>query len=166
MFKFIFLLIFFIFKFIQGDTHQITVTQIDSILNNSELVIEEPVKDTVWEFQFNTVASWYGSNGVKDGSVKITDRFHGKKTHSGEIFDTNELTCAVKRKLWANKTFRFGDILKVTNLSNGNEVKVRVNDTGSLTKTSNIDLSYEAMRLLEGVHVGRIKVKVEKMKIE
>ena len=42
-------------------------------------------------------ASWYGPG------------FHGKKTASGERFDTNEMTAA-------HKTLPFGKLIKVTNL--------------------------------------------------
>ena len=49
--------------------------------------------------------------------------FHGKKTSNGEYFNMNDYTCA-------NKSLPFNTILKVTNLSNGLSVQVRVNDRG------------------------------------
>ena len=55
------------------------------------------------------VASWYG------------ERFHGKRTASGEAFNMNEFTAA-------HKTLPFGTKVRVRNLDNGQEVVVRITD--------------------------------------
>lgn len=73
-------------------------------------------------------ASWYG----------IGDGFQGRKTASGEIFDTRKLTAA-------HRTLPFGTRVKVTNLKNGRSVFVRINDSGPYAgKNRCVDLSYAA----------------------
>lgn len=70
-------------------------------------------------------ASWYGPG------------FQGRKTASGERFNTNEMTAA-------HKTLPFGTVLKVTNLSNDKFVVVTVNDRGPYVGGRIIDLSKAA----------------------
>lgn len=70
-------------------------------------------------------ASWYGPG------------FHGRKTASGERFNTNDLTAA-------HKTLPFGTVLKVTNLSNDKFVIVKINDRGPFIRGRIIDLSKAA----------------------
>src|SRR5260221_323263 len=57
------------------------------------------------------MASWYGPG------------FHGKHTANGEIYDQNDLTAA-------HQTLPLGTRVAVTNLQNGRQVEVRVNDRG------------------------------------
>ncbi len=80
--------------------------------------------------------------------------FHGKKTSSGEPFDMNALTCA-------NKYLPFGTILKVTNLSNGKSVEVRVNDRGPFVTDREIDLSKAAAQQLGMIQSGTATVRIE-----
>lgn len=70
-------------------------------------------------------ATWYGG------------KFHGRKTASGERFDTHKLTAA-------HKTLPFGTIVRVTNLNNNRSVDVRVNDRGPFAPGCVIDLSKAA----------------------
>jgi len=80
------------------------------------------------------IASWYG------------ERFHGRKTASGERFDMDQLTAA-------HRTLPFGTIVKVRSLANGREVEVRINDRGPHIKRRVIDLSRgaaKALGLLDG----------------
>lgn len=81
--------------------------------------------------------------------------FHGKTTASGEPFDMNGLTAA-------HKKLPFGSIVRVTNLENGKEVWVRINDRGPYVDGRLIDLSKGAAReigLLED-GVGKVKLDV------
>jgi rare lipoprotein A len=87
----------------------------------------EPEDTTSW--QESGIASWYGP------------RFHGKRTASGERFNTNELTAA-------HKTLPFGTRVRVKSLSNGKEVVVRINDRGPFVKGRIIDLSHAAAQML------------------
>jgi rare lipoprotein A len=70
-------------------------------------------------------ASWYGPG------------FHGRKTASGERFDTYEMTAA-------HKTLPFGTLLRVTDLENNRFVVVRINDRGPYVRGRIIDLSRAA----------------------
>jgi len=83
--------------------------------------------------------------------------FHGKKTSNGERFNMNDLTCA-------HKSLPFNTILKVTNLSNGKSVQVRVNDRGPFVASREIDLSKAAAVKLGMIGTGTAKVKLEIVK--
>jgi len=88
------------------------------------------------------LASWYGRER------------HGRRTASGEIFDSNQLVAA-------HRTAPFGTYAVVTNLANGRMVQVRINDRGPAVAGRLVDLSYAAARQLDMVHVGFTRVKVE-----
>jgi rare lipoprotein A len=88
------------------------------------------------------VASYYGK------------KFHLRKTANGEIFDMTEMTAA-------HKNLPFGTMLKVTNLKNGREVWVRINDRLPQTSRRIIDLSKGAAEELKMVQDGIVKVKLE-----
>jgi len=87
-------------------------------------------------------ASWYGPG------------FHGNRTSSGEIYDQNELTAA-------HQTLPLGTRVAVTNLDNGRQVEVRINDRGPFAKGRVIDLSYAAARMLGMVGPGTAPVRIE-----
>lgn len=82
------------------------------------------------------------------------DKFHGRKTASGETFNMNALTCA-------HKTLPFGTILRVTNLANGKSVQVRVNDRGPFVENREADLSKAAAIKLDMIKSGTAQVKIE-----
>lgn len=83
--------------------------------------------------------------------------FDGHKTASGEIFNSNKLTCA-HRKL------PDGTIIRVTNLSNGKDIIVRVNDNGPHIKGRILDLSKRAAIKLGMIKSGTAKVSIEIIK--
>ncbi len=87
-------------------------------------------------------ASWYGPG------------FQGRRTASGVRFNTNAMTCA-------HRTLPFGTKLKVTNLDNGSEVIVIVNDRGPFIGGRVVDLSREAARHLNFVRSGTAPVRLE-----
>jgi rare lipoprotein A len=84
-------------------------------------------------------------------------KFNGRKTASGEKFRNAKLTAA-------HKTLPFGTKVKVTNLSNGKSVKVKINDRGPFVPGRIIDLSKRAARKIgidkEGV--GNVQIKYKK----
>ena len=86
------------------------------------------------------------------------DDFHGKATANGEIFDMEALTAA-------HRTLPFGTVLRVTNLGNGKEVTVRVNDRGPFVGDRVIDLSLAAARELglEASGVATVSIDVLEM---
>ncbi len=82
------------------------------------------------------------------------DKFHGRKTSSGEIFNMYGYTAA-------HKTLPFGTMLRVTNLANGNYVTVKVNDRGPFVKGRELDVSKAAAVKLGMIKTGTAKVKIE-----
>lgn len=82
------------------------------------------------------------------------DKFHGRTTSNGEVFNMYALTCA-------HKTLPFNTKLRVTNEDNGKSVVVRVNDRGPFVKGRDLDLSYEAARQIGLIGAGVKELKVE-----
>jgi len=80
--------------------------------------------------------------------------FHGRKTASGEQFDMHELTAA-------HRTLPMGTRVRVTNLDNGRDVVLRINDRGPFKRGRVIDVSYEAAKRLDMIAAGIAPVKVE-----
>lgn len=85
------------------------------------------------------------------------DKFQGKPTASGEPYDRQKLTAAYR-------TLPFNTMCRVTNTRNKKSVIVRINDRGPHSSGRIIDLSYEAMRVLDGLGAGEIDVMVEVLK--
>lgn len=79
---------------------------------------------------------------------------HGNRTASGEPFDANALTAA-------HRSLPFGSRVAVTNLANGQEVIVRVNDRGPWSKSRIMDISYGAARQIGMDRSGTAKVRLE-----
>ncbi len=78
----------------------------------------------------------------------------GARTASGERIHHDSLTCA-------HKFYPFGTNLKVTNLSNGQSVIVKVIDRGPFGKGRIIDLSWGAAKAIGMLSQGVAPVKVE-----
>ena len=92
-------------------------------------------------------ASWYGPG------------FHGKRTSNGEIYDQYELTAA-------HQTLPLGTRVAVTNLQNGHQVEVRINDRGPFDDDDRIiDLSAAAADLLQMKRAGIVAVEVEVVRL-
>jgi rare lipoprotein A len=87
------------------------------------------------------VASWYGT------------KFHGKRTSSGEAYNMYAMTAA-------HKTLPLPTYVRVTNLKNGREAIVKVNDRGPFHDNRLIDLSYAAATKLgiSGTGTGLVEV--------
>lgn len=88
------------------------------------------------------VASWYGPD------------FHGKKTANGERYDMHGMTAA-------HRILPFGTQLKVTNLSNGKVIYVRVNDRGPFVNNRIIDLTKSGAKALGMLGAGTARVRIE-----
>lgn len=78
----------------------------------------------------------------------------GTRTASGERFNPEELTAA-------HPTLPFGTRLRVTNLSTGRSVVVRVNDRGPFVPGRVVDVSYSAAASLGMTEKGTAKVKLD-----
>ena len=79
---------------------------------------------------------------------------HGKKTASGERFNMHSLTAA-------HRTLPLGSKIKVTNLNNGKEVVVRVNDRGPYARGRVLDVSLGAAKKLDMIKTGTVKVSIQ-----
>ncbi len=91
------------------------------------------------------VASWYGK------------AFHKKRTSSGERYNMYKMTAA-------HKTLPLSTYVLVTNLKNGRQVVVKVNDRGPFVYNRLIDLSYAAAKKLGMVGRGTAQVTVKAVK--
>jgi rare lipoprotein A len=90
------------------------------------------------------IGSWYGK------------KFHGQRTSSGELYDMYKMTAA-------HPTLPLPSYVRVTNLANGKQVIVRVNDRGPFHPGRVIDLSYTAALKLGYLGQGRAEVEVERL---
>jgi len=88
------------------------------------------------------LASWYGS------------AFHGRRTANGEVYDMHDLTAA-------HPTLPLPSYVRVTNLSNGRSVVVRVNDRGPFKRNRVIDVSSTVAEVLDFKRIGTARVKVD-----
>lgn len=82
------------------------------------------------------------------------NKFQGRRTASGAIFNQNIKTAA-------HKNLSFGTKVKVTNLKNNKSVVVIINDRGPFVKGRIIDLSRSAFKAIGNTDSGVIKVRVE-----
>ena len=87
-------------------------------------------------------ASWYG------------EAFHRRKTSNGEWFDMNQLTAA-------HPTLPLPSYVRVTNLENGREVVVRVNDRGPFVGTRIMDMSKRAADVLGYRTAGTTRIRAQ-----
>lgn len=94
------------------------------------------------EYTQTGIASWYGK------------KFNGQTTASGEIYNMYELTAA-------HKTLPLPSYVRVTNLENGRQVIVRVNDRGPFHPNRIIDLSYAAAVQLGMIDEGTARVRIK-----
>jgi rare lipoprotein A len=87
------------------------------------------------------VASWYGED------------FHGRPTASGEIYDMYGRTAA-------HRTLPFGTRVQVTNLDNGREIELTINDRGPFIRGRILDVTYTAARELGMIGPGTARVEL------
>lgn len=95
-------------------------------------------------YQEEGFASWYGL------------KFHGELTSNGEVYDMYTFSAA-------HKTLPLPSYVRVTNLENGRELIVRVNDRGPFHSDRIIDLSYAAAIKLGYKDKGTARVKLERI---
>ena len=92
--------------------------------------------------QIRGEASWYGPY------------FHGRLTANGETYDQYALTAA-------HKSLPFGTKVRVTNLSNGRSVVLRINDRGPYIPGRVIDVSRSAAQAIGMLGSGVAPVRVD-----
>lgn len=89
-------------------------------------------------------ASWYGPG------------FQGRKTASGERFDTSDMTAA-------HRSLPFGTRLRVVNEANGRSVVVRINDRGPFSHRRIIDLAKGPAQALGLTSTGTAYVSLHRL---
>lgn len=90
------------------------------------------------------MASWYGVP------------YHGRRASNGEVYDMYQFTAA-------HRTLPFNTVVRVTNLTNGKQVDLRIIDRGPFVDDRVIDLSLAGARAIDLVGPGTARVKVEIM---
>lgn len=89
-------------------------------------------------------ASWY------------SPQFHGRRTSSGERYDKNVMSAA-------HPTLPIPSYAKVTNLTNGKSVVVRINDRGPFHRSRVMDVSQAAAQQLGFIRHGTARVRIEQI---
>jgi len=101
------------------------------------------------------------SGGVLESRVGVasfySDKYQGKKTSSGEVFDQDKLTAA-------HPTYSMGTIVRVKNLQNRKSVVVTINDRMTDLNGRIIDLSKKAAEEIGMLKQGIAKVQVDVLK--
>jgi rare lipoprotein A len=101
-----------------------------------------------------TLASGAALPPAQKGLASVySEHLNGKRTASGERYDSGNLTAA-------HRTLPFGAEVRVTNLDNGKSVRVRVNDRGPHIQGRIVDLSSRAAAAL-GMRTGVARVRLE-----
>jgi rare lipoprotein A len=98
---------------------------------------------TEMSFAQRGTASWYGPG------------FNGKKTASGQTFNTHSYTAA-------HKSLAFGTKVRVTNLHNKKSVLVTINDRGPFVRGRVIDLSAAAKNAISMGGTAPVSLEVVK----
>ncbi len=88
------------------------------------------------------LASWYGPP------------YHNRQAADGSIFDQNALTAA-------HRTLPMGTTVRVTNITNGASVVVKITDRGPFVTNRILDLSLAAAKSIDVYRAGVAKVRVE-----
>lgn len=138
--------------YMKGDviSKNLLTVSADTFLTLDDNLIVSDIENTEYQGEYEVVneqtkASYYH------------DKFTGRKTASGEIFDNSKYTAA-------HKTLPFGTKIKVTNLKNQRFVVLTVTDRGPFTRGRSVDLSKKAFFELTDNHQrGVLEVKIEKL---
>lgn len=95
-----------------------------------------------------------GRNPIVRGNASYyADKFHGRRTASGELYNKDSMTCA-------HLKYPFGTLLKVRNPLNNRSVVVRVTDRGPFSQNRILDLSRAAARELDIIPAGVAMVEI------
>ncbi|WP_255493647.1 septal ring lytic transglycosylase RlpA family protein [Myroides sp. WP-1] len=124
-----------------------TVAMLDlPVVDETDSIVMAEVEEDSYEVVSDeTKASYYH------------DKFSGKKTASGAIFDNTKYTAA-------HKSLPFGTKIKVTNLKNKRSVVLTVTDRGPFVKGRTVDVSKRAfMDLTDNIGRGVLDVKIERI---
>jgi rare lipoprotein A len=151
----------------QEKTTKEKATKVTDVKENNEqkkIVLSTKVDTTKFKIKNILQEIDTTSNGMEGVNLKLLkkkahasyyhQKFHGRRTASGKIFDNTALTAA-------HKKLPFGTKVKVTNEANGKSVIVEINDRGPFTKAREIDLTKRAFTEIANKNAGVIYVTIE-----
>ncbi|SDX90953.1 septal ring lytic transglycosylase RlpA family protein [Nitrosomonas sp. Nm33] len=90
-------------------------------------------------------------------AVHYNDKYQGKKTANGEVFNQSRFTAA-------HNDFPYGTLVKVTNLENNRSIVVKINDRLAPHNSNIIDVTKRAAVALGFIKKGRAHVSLETIK--
>jgi rare lipoprotein A len=96
------------------------------------------------------------SAAMAESGIASVYAYAGGKTASGEHANPGGLTAA-------HRTLAFGTQVRVTNLSNGRSITVRINDRGPYARGRVIDLTPAGARVLGFAGLARVKLEIAHM---
>jgi rare lipoprotein A len=123
------------------DVKEIQEVEVVKVVKDLKVAKESPGKPAASKA---TAKHKVAFSGVAD---YYADRFHGKKTASGQLHDKTKMTAA-------HLSLPFGTKVKVVSRHTGKSCVVTVNDRGPYTKNRIIDLSFAAAKELGLVTAG------------
>ncbi len=127
----------------EKNKHQQDTTKTNKVVSTQEADTAIVYKGKFKPYKTKVHASYYN------------DKFNGRRTASGKIYDKNKLTAA-------HKKLPFGSMVRVTNETNGKSVIVEITDRGPFAKGREIDLSRKAfMTITENKNTGRVIATIE-----
>ncbi len=101
----------------------------------------------------HSLAQYYTSDGAEGVARYYAKRYHGRKTTSGEIYDSKKMTAA-------HPSLPLGTRVKVVNLDNKKSVIVKINDRCDEHENVFIDLSRQAARKIGMIKKGKANVRI------
>ena len=127
--------------------------------NESGFILADRVSGNSDTAEYSSVTTSSASGNEKSEGFLIAEgrasfyanRFHGRRTASGEHFDRKNYTAA-------HRSLPFGTKVQVTNLDNGRQIVVTVNDRGPHRKGRIIDISQAAAREIGIIGVGNVRI--------
>ncbi|MFC1810183.1 septal ring lytic transglycosylase RlpA family protein [Patescibacteria group bacterium] len=134
--------------FNEGKLRQIVYFTMSNTVNPGRELSRSKFAELVYRYLKSKQGAMFGKGSY------YADFFEGRGTASGEPYRAAELTAA-------HRTLPFGTVVKVTNLANGNEVVVRINDRGPYITGRVIDLSKAAFESIAHLGSGVIYVEYE-----
>ena len=138
-----------------GPTHEVDVSQLaDAVPRVDPITIagnKNPYTVNGVTYQLMPSAKGYSEEGMASW---YGNKFHGRKTSNGETYSMYGMTAA-------HKTLPIPAYVRVTNLTNGRQIIVRVNDRGPFHSGRIIDLSYAGAKKLGYHQHGTARVRVD-----
>jgi len=138
-----------------GPSHDVDVSQLENAVPRVDPITiagnKNPYTVNGVTYQLMPAAKGYSEEGMASW---YGNKFHGRKTSNGETYSMYGMTAA-------HKTLPIPAYVRVTNLANGRQIIVRVNDRGPFHGGRIIDLSYAGAKKLGYANSGTARVRVE-----